>query len=373
MAYYTIAKIINEKKIPAEKLSDEVFDYVFLGKGNLKQISKRVSLEEKIIEEMRKEFEYFYPVDLRNSGKDLLQNHLTFYLFHHVAIWDNPKYWPKAIGVNGFVNVLGTKMSKSLGNIIPLRNLIEACGADLVRINIVASNEGLNDADWRDESLIGYSSRIQFLSNLISDLEKAKKKNIQNIDLFLQSKIQEHIKNLTQNYEEMRFRSAAQIVLFDFTNDIKWYIDRNNGIENCNQKILFEALTTAIKLISPFLPHLSEEFWERLGNKTFVSVEAWPKFEERKIDKKIIELEENFKNTIEDLRQITKLAGKKKNAYLYVVSPEELKHLNQGKEFIKKQFGFKEVFIFKANDPKRYDPQNKANKAKYGKPGIYLE
>jgi leucyl-tRNA synthetase len=373
MAYYTIARIINEKKIPAEKLSDEVFDYVFLGKGDLKQISKRVGLEEKIIEEMRKEFEYFYPVDLRNSGKDLLQNHLTFYLFHHVAIWDNPKYWPKAIGVNGFVNVFGTKMSKSLGNIIPLRNLIEACGADLVRINIVASNEGLNDADWRDESLVGYSSRVQFLDNLISELKNAKKKNIQNIELYLQSKIQEHIKNSTQNYEEMKFRSAAQVALFDFTNDIKWYIDRNNGIENCNQKILAEALATIVKLLSPLLPHFCEEFWEKLGNKTFVSVESWPKFEERKINKKIIELEENFKNAIEDLRQVLKLAGKKKNAYLYVVSSEELKHLNQGKEFIKKQFGFEEVFIFKANDPKRYDPQNKASKAKYGKPGIYLE
>lgn len=373
MAYYTISRIITENKIPAEKLSDELFDYIFLGKGDLKQISKRVGLDGKIVEEMKKEFDYYYPVDLRNSGKDLLQHHLTFYLFHHVAIWENQKYWPKAIGVNGFVNVLGTKMSKSLGNVIPLRNLVEACGADLVRINIVASNEDLNDADWRDESLVGYSTRIQFIDSLISDLKKAKKKNVQNIESFLQSRIQNHIKNSTENYEKTRFRTAAQISMFEFTNDIKWYIDRNNGIENCNQKILGDALAAAVKLISPFIPHVCEEFWEKLGNKKFISLETWPKIEEKRIDKKIVGLEENFKKTVEDLKQITKLAGKKEKAYLYVVSPDELKHMKEAKDFVKNQFGFDEVFIFKIDDQKRYDPQNKSSKAKYGKPGIYLE
>jgi len=150
MAYYTIARIINEKKIDAEKLTDEVLDYIFLGKGNPKKLAKKVKMSEKILKEMHEEFDYFYPVDLRTSGKDLLQNHLTFYLFHHTAIWDDPKYWPKIIGINGFVNVSGTKMSKSLGNVIPLADLVKNVGADLVRINLVASNEGLNDADWRD-------------------------------------------------------------------------------------------------------------------------------------------------------------------------------------------------------------------------------
>jgi len=116
-------------------------------------------------EEMKNEFNYFYPVDLRTSGKDLVQNHLTFYLFHHVAIWENQDYWPKGIGVNGFVNVSGTKMSKSLGNIIPLKNLVEDVGADIVRANIVASNEEMDDGDWRDENVSSYESRLQNLKS----------------------------------------------------------------------------------------------------------------------------------------------------------------------------------------------------------------
>ncbi|MGC8812714.1 MAG: leucine--tRNA ligase, partial [Candidatus Aenigmatarchaeota archaeon] len=240
MAYYVIARIINENKISAEKLTDEVFDYVFLGEGSLEEVSKKSKLDKKIIEEMRKEFEYFYPVDLRNSGKDLVPNHLTFYIFHHVAIFDE-KHWPKAIGVNGYVNVYGTKMSKSKGNIIPLRDLVEKIGSDLVRINLIASNEGLNDAEWRDESLEGYKSRIRFLENLVNSIKKAGRKEVKKIDLFLQSKVQEHIKNSTQDYEEMKFRSAVQHAFFEFTNDLKWYVERCGKVENCNEKILREA------------------------------------------------------------------------------------------------------------------------------------
>ncbi|MBI5872371.1 class I tRNA ligase family protein [archaeon] len=373
MAYYTIARIINEKKIDADKLTDEVLDYIFLGKGNPKQLAKKVKLNEKILKEMHEEFDYFYPVDLRTSGKDLVQNHLTFYLFHHTAIWDDPKYWPRVIAVNGFVNVHGTKMSKSLGNVIPLKNLVEAIGADLVRINIAASNEELNDADWRDESVVGYKTKLQFLFDVVSNFKKAKRKSLDEIDLFVQSKMQEHVKNATESYEVMKFRSAAQHALFNATNDLRWYIDRVGGLKNCNKKILAESLNDTIKMISPLVPHMAEEFWEETGGKGFVSIAEWPKFDEKKINKNAIELEEIFKKTIEDLRNVIKLAGKKNNLYLYFVTDKEFDHFNQSVDFIKKQFKFKQIKTFKVSDKKKHDPQNKSSKAKFGKPGIYLE
>jgi len=370
MAFYTIAKVIKEKKIPASKLTSDVFDYIFLGKGNLKEIIKKVKLSKETLEEMRKEFEYFYPVDLRNSAKDLVPNHLTFYLFHHVAIWGE-KFWPKGISINGFVNVYGDKMSKSRGNIIPLRDLIKKYGSDLVRINIVASNEGLNDADWRDETIGAYSSRISFLFDVVKKVKNAKRKEIKNIDVYLKSKIQEIVKETEKNYEELKFRSAAKTGFFDSLKEIKWYIERNSGIENCNKKVLREVLEVVIKIISPLLPHIAEELWSILGKKGFVSISEWPKLE--KIDKKVLELEENLKNLIEDVKNIIKIAGKKRNCYLYVSSKEEFNHLNEARDFLKKALGFEELTIFMASDEKRYDPQNKASKAKYGKPGIYLE
>lgn len=373
MAYYTIARVVNEKKISAEKLTDEVFDYVFLGKGSLKEVSEKSGLEKETIEEMRREFEYFYPVDLRNSGKDLVQNHLTFYMFHHTAIWDSEEYWPRTIGVNGYVKVLGTKMSKSKGNITPLGDLVKAIGSDTVRINIVASAEGLDDAEWRDESVASYRSRIKFLEKVVESLGKAKRDEVKRIDLFLQSKIQSHIKDATESYEELKFRSAVQSAFFGCINDLKWYVERVGGIENCNSRVLRDALTNVVKLLTPVLPHVCEELWEKLGNKPFVATEFWPSYDESKVDKKALELEESLKKTVEDLQQVVKLAGKKKNCYIYVVSPEELGYFTEAADFITKSFKFEKTSVFLSSDPKKYDPEKKSTRAKYGKPGIYLE
>ncbi|MFH8119533.1 MAG: leucine--tRNA ligase [Candidatus Aenigmatarchaeota archaeon] len=373
MAYYTIARIINERKIPARKLKDELFDYIFLGKGELEEISKKCGIEKEVIQEMRDEFEYFYPVDFRGSGKDLVQNHLTFYLFHHVAIWDNPKYWPKAIGVNGFVNVSGIKMSKSKGNIIPLKDLIKEIGSDLVRINIIASAEGLDDADWRKENIPTYVSRIKFITNLVKRFKKAKREDIKKIDLMIQSKVQQHVKKVTEAYEELKFRTAVQTALFDFVSDLKEYLERCGGIKNCNKEIISDAVEKIVKLLAPVLPHLAEEWWHELGNYGFVCVAKWPEVEENKIDEHVLELEQNFKKLMEDVSQVKKLAGEKEKAYFYFVSDKELEYFEENLKYLKKKFGFKKVFAFKTSDEKRYDPANKAVKAKYGKPGIYLE
>lgn len=51
---------------------------------------------------MKGEFEFWYPVDIRCSGKDLVPNHLTYFIYSHCAIWpDQPKKWPKAVRANG--------------------------------------------------------------------------------------------------------------------------------------------------------------------------------------------------------------------------------------------------------------------------------
>ncbi|MFH1105742.1 MAG: leucine--tRNA ligase [Candidatus Aenigmatarchaeota archaeon] len=372
MAYYTISQIINEEKLGAEKLTDSVFDYVFLGKGDAKNIGKASKLGANVIERMRNEFEYFYPVDLRNSGKDLVNNHLTFYLFHHTAIWDDQKYWPKTISVNGYVKVHGTKMSKSKGNVIPLMDLVNAVGADMVRINMVASSEGLNDADWSDESLKGYLSRIESLCDVAKTLGKAKRKTEESIDMFLKGRLKRHIIAAEQNFEELRFRSGAQAALFDATSDLEWYIERSGGIGNCSKDALRFAMETILKMVSPLVPHIAEELWETLGNKPFISVCAWPEPDNNKYDK-YEEMENSIKNLLSDLRRIIKIAGDKKNAYVYVAAPQEFEHFSKAKEFINSRFGFEKLEICRASDKEKYDPQNKAAKAKFGKPGIYLE
>jgi len=116
-----------------------------LGKGSADKVS---GIPAGTVEEIRKEFAYFYPVDSRHSGRDLVPNHLTFFVFNHVAIFPEDN-WPQQIVVNGSVLMDGKKMSKSMGNIIPLRQAINDYGADPIRLAIIISAELLQDADFR--------------------------------------------------------------------------------------------------------------------------------------------------------------------------------------------------------------------------------
>ncbi len=307
MAYYTIAHIITKYRIPPEKFTCEVFDYIFLGKGDATKISKVSKINKKILLMMRAEFEHFYPMDMRNSGKDLIQHHLIFYMYHHAAIWPENK-WPKAISVNGFVNVEGEKMSKSKGNIIPLIDLVKQFGADLVRINIACSSEGLEDADWRAENIKGYRNRLEFIAELVKNLKKAKSGKIRNADAYLQSKMNENAMSSTGFYEILKFRSAVQHALFEPTNDLKWYLRRAGGMKNANKKVLTDVLEKVVKMVAPLTPHLGEELWSQLGNRKSVFLSTWPKYDEMKTFGYVQAGESMLKQTITDVEEIQKLS-----------------------------------------------------------------
>ena len=147
MAYYTIANKIRE--ISPEKLTPEVFDYIFLGKEspNLP--------EKKKLDAMRQEFLYWYPYNFRFSAKDLISNHLTFQIFHHVAIFPK-QYLPQGMVVFGMGLLNGAKMSSSKGNVFLLEDAVKEFGADTVRMFLMGSAEPWQDFDWRNELVIIY-------------------------------------------------------------------------------------------------------------------------------------------------------------------------------------------------------------------------
>jgi valyl-tRNA synthetase len=74
---------------------------------------------------MKDEFRFWYPFDLRVSGKDLIQNHLTFCLYNHTAIFAEAQ-WPLAMRTNGHLLLNSEKMSKSTGNFLTIRQSVGA-------------------------------------------------------------------------------------------------------------------------------------------------------------------------------------------------------------------------------------------------------
>ena len=307
MAYYTISRFVNDGTVNAENLTRELFDYILLDKGDLALAVSTSNLTEDVIGTMKKEFNYFYPVDSRHSGRDLVQNHLSFFVLNHVAIFEK-KLWPKEIVVNGSVMMDGAKMSKSMGNIIPLRTAIREHGADPIRLAIISSAELLQDADFNMESVYGISNKIEALLEECSRLKKGTIVELQAEDRWILSKTQNIISQVTEAVEKMRLREALQDILFTFETDLSWYSKRveAKGREDVSG-ILHYINSVRVAMLSPFAPHVAEEMWENLGYSDVVSKSAWPEFSKDKLDATSIQSEELLKLTINDIANILKV------------------------------------------------------------------
>ncbi len=321
MAYYTLSNYIrnnidlqnSKDKVSADNLSDSFFDYVLLGKNDRDLVAKDSKISVQLLDKIRNEFLYFYPVDSRHSGRDLVPNHLAFFIFNHAAIFTKDK-WPKQIVVNGSVLMEGKKMSKSFGNIIPLRHAIEEYGADPIRLTMLASAEILQDSDFSFDLVKGIRSKLFEIYRAICT-HKSVFTIIHNStecneleDLWISSRIQHIILETTSAIEKFRIREALHNILYLMDNDLQWYhkrkLAKNKSIRNIYLKEFFE---TRIKLLSPFAPFFCEEVWEIMGNHSFISIDQWPEADDSKIRLKSEDNERLIQDIILDIQKITKV------------------------------------------------------------------
>lgn len=319
MAFYTINKHIKQQDIKPEALTKEVFNYIFYGTGNIQKISSKSGIKTKTLEEMHKEFLYWYPVDLRVSAKELVPNHLTFFLFHHTALFP-PEQWPRAIGVNGMLMIEGKQMHKSKGNFVTMRKAVEEHGADATRCALLLSAEDMDDPDWRSGNVRELQNKLQSFYNFAKNIIKnARKDENGHLERWLMSMLQHRIKDVTENLEQMKTRTALEIAFFEIWNDFRWYIHRKGKAES---KTLKKALKTWLKLLAPFAPHLCEELWSEAGEKSFISLSEWPQINEEQVDLTAEEQETILKDVIEDTANIIKVTKTTpKRICYYTASP----------------------------------------------------
>jgi leucyl-tRNA synthetase len=156
MSYYTIAHLLHADVegakpgplgVTAEQLTDEVWDYI-LGSGDL-PVSAGIKPE--AAQALRHSFRYWYPLDIRSSGKDLINNHLTFCIYVHAALFPE-EHWPKSIRTNGHLMLNGKKMSKSTGNFLTMKDSVKKFGADATRLSLADAGDGLDDANFDEKN-----------------------------------------------------------------------------------------------------------------------------------------------------------------------------------------------------------------------------
>ena len=180
MSYYTIAHLLHGDKfgvkpgrlsIKPEQMIDEVWDYVLARTAFSDSLVKESGISKDDLHTMRREFEYWYPLDMRASGKDLIPNHLTFFLYIHLAMFPR-EYWPLSVRSNGHLMLNGSKMSKSTGNFLTLSEAVKKFGADATRIALSDAGDGIEDANFEEKVANGAIMRMFTLKDWIEETLK---------------------------------------------------------------------------------------------------------------------------------------------------------------------------------------------------------
>lgn len=322
MAFYTISKVIKERNVDPSALTDEVFDYVFFGKGD----PSALPVERGVLEEMRSEFNYFYPLDSRHSGRDLVPNHLTFFVFNHVAIFPE-HHWPRQIAVNGSVLMDGKKMSKSLGNIIPLHKAIKIYGADTLRTSILSASELLQDADFSDSQAKSIRSKLlEFydLSCSYADAGAPALASADHLDKWIISRVQRVIFQVDSSMQCLRMREAIHCAFYTLQQDLQWYMRRR--ADRCSdpntRAVIKYVLEAIVKLMAPFAPHICEEIWEKFGKQGFVSVASYPSADKSLVFEQDEIAEDLLKSLVCDTTEIIRVTGISPVRICYYTSPK---------------------------------------------------
>ncbi len=427
MAYYSISKFVNMEKIGPDNLTPEVFDYVFYGKGNPANIAKAVKTTEKRLKEMRAEFTYWYPVDLRNSAKELIPNHLTFYAFHHAALFPE-KEWPRGFGINGMIQVEGKKMSKTKGNFVTWRAALEKYGADGLRLALALTADGMDDADWRDRAAEDAKGKVEAIVPFVrKSLKAAANREEDELDAWLISSLHRRIETATDAVEQMKIRRASATVFLDVWNDVRYYLHRTR---KARKRTLSDVFNAWARMMSPFAPFMAEELNHELGGKGLVCQADWPSVRDFPLDEGAELAEAVMNKVIEDARNVLKVVkGPRTKLNVYVCSDsaksyffelaaakrknenvgqvvkkfaslkiqpdrvfrlmfevgddmtakllshkgfDEFRTLSEASEFMSGELGVR-VAVQKAGAKEIHDPANKAKDALPTKPGFFLE
>jgi len=291
MSYYLVAHLLQGSSIygrevgtagiPPEKCTPAFWDYVLLGRP----CAAAVGLPEETLAPLRREVTFWYPMDLRVSGKDLVPNHLTMSLYNHAAVWaDAPQMWPRGFYCNGHVQVDAEKMSKSKGNFITLEGAIAEWGADASRFTCADAGDGTENANYNrvvaDRSILALTTELDWLTSTLAGTNKETKLRAAGapsvwLDGWFANEMSRIVRLAAEGYESMRFREALKMGFYAMQDARDKYRTGTAQVGLLESLLRQWAEWQAI-VMAPITPHWCEELWCKLGKQGCVVKARWP-------------------------------------------------------------------------------------------------
>jgi leucyl-tRNA synthetase len=430
--YYVISMYANSKEITPEQMTEQFFDHVVLQKGPADEVSKGTGISKELLDKIRKDVQYWYPLDLNLGGKEHMTVHFPTFLFNHAAILPDEKL-PRGIMVNWYITGKKSKISKSKGGAQPIPGAAETFGVDSLRLYYAHVASPFADVEWDEDIVMSYRQRLDKITAMVEELNSVTElEKTSDVDGWLISRFGTHMTSIHEGMKKLDLRLLASETYFEMFNDMKWYLRRGGG----NSQVIRNALRIWVSAMAPITPHIAEELWSICKFKGLVSEYEYPEtcsgnagaefgetlirdvisdisqiikvtkmdakrvivYTTQKWKTKVLEMALNLADSGKlDTPSLTKICmsdpsireqgkaaselAKKFAVDMSRTSNEgrrallqlnEKEHLSSAAEFISFETGTK-VEVFSADDPGIYDPQGKSKAAIPGRPAIYLE
>lgn len=296
-----------------------------------------------------------YPADLYLEGSDQYRGWFNSSLITSVAVNGHAPY--KAILSQGFVlDGKGEKMSKSLGNTILPSDVEKQFGAEILRLwvtSVDTSNDVRISMDILKQTSETYRkirNTLRFLIANTSDFNPKKDtidfKELRAVDKFMTISFNQLVEKIRNAYESFDFMTIYKSLVnfisvelsafyLDFAKDVV-YIESTNSLERRQmQTVFYDILVKLTKLLTPILPHTSEEIWSYLEFETedYVQLSELPnpvQFENQDIVLEewdaFMQFRTQAQKALEEARN-SKIIGRPLEAHLTVYTSEEVKTL----------------------------------------------
>ncbi|KAK4102494.1 leucyl-tRNA synthetase [Parathielavia hyrcaniae] len=291
MAYYTIVPWLHKDlfgrtkgkgNIAAEQMIDEVWDYIFNRIQMSDELVSKSGIPKETLEGMRRDFEYFYPLDIRVSGKDLIPNHLTFFLYNHIALFPR-EYWPRSVRANGHLQLNGEKMSKSTGNFMTLNDVVSKYGADAARVALADAGDGISDSnfveDVADNTILRFYTNKEWIEETIKDenLRTGPLNDFQ--DILFDNEMNALVHEAEKQYHETSYKLALKAAHYDFLNARDSYREACTAASiPLHKDLVLKYIRLQALVLTPIAPHWAEYVWiEILHEKSSIQSATWPR------------------------------------------------------------------------------------------------
>jgi len=316
----------------------------------------------------------FMPVDWYNGGMEHVTLHLLYSRFWHKFLYDigvipkecGDEPYKKRTSHGMILGEGGEKMSKSRGNVINPDEMVKLYGADTLRVYEMFMGPFDQAIPWDTKGLVGcrrFLEKVWGLKEKIivkkegetkenldewqnsmavkygSNEEMERRQNIKKIQEIKEAKklLHQTVKKVGEDIEGIKFNTAiAQMMIFinggfPLVDELKIKYPELELGDNEIKQILKEDFEIFLKLLAPFAPHIAEELWSKIGNKTSIHLEKWPEYDKSLIVDEEIELIVQINGKLRDKIKIKADLGEEE-AKKIVLESEKVKIWIDGKK-----------------------------------------